>query len=48
MKRLTVRCSDEEYEALVEYCAKKNRTQNDVLRELIRKLKKSRAKSTGL
>ncbi|MFQ4143385.1 ribbon-helix-helix protein, CopG family [Chlorogloeopsis sp. ULAP02] len=42
MKRLTVRCSDEEYEILVEYCTNTDRTQNDVLRQLIRKLKKSR------
>ncbi|MBD2494403.1 ribbon-helix-helix protein, CopG family [Nostoc sp. FACHB-280] len=48
MKKLTIRCSDEEYEILAEYCAETSRTQNDVLREFIRKLKKSRASSTGL
>lgn len=42
MKKLTIRCSDEEYEMLVDYCAEASRTQNDVLRELIRKLNKSR------
>ncbi len=40
MKQITVRCSDEEYKLLLEYCEKKERTQNDVLRELIRTLKK--------
>jgi Ribbon-helix-helix protein, copG family len=39
MKKLTVRCSDEEYEILAKYCKLKNRTQNDVFRELIRKIK---------
>ncbi|MBN3961028.1 ribbon-helix-helix protein, CopG family [Nostoc sp. NMS8] len=36
MKKLTVRCSDEEYEILVKYCHKKERSLNDILRELIR------------
>ncbi|MEA5563843.1 ribbon-helix-helix protein, CopG family [Anabaena sp. UHCC 0399] len=48
MKKLTVRCSDEEYEILLAYCEETDRTQNDVLRELIRKLKKSRPRRTGL
>ncbi|EKE99880.1 ribbon-helix-helix protein, CopG family, partial [Tolypothrix sp. PCC 7601] len=48
MKKLTVRCSNEEYETLLKYCEETDRTQNDVLREMIRKLKKSRARSTGL
>ncbi|MBD2298247.1 ribbon-helix-helix protein, CopG family [Nostoc sp. FACHB-190] len=48
MKKLTIRCSEEEYETLVEYCLETNRTQNDVLREFIRKLKKSRPRKTGL
>ncbi|MDB9303053.1 CopG family transcriptional regulator [Nodularia spumigena CS-591/12] len=48
MKKLTVRCSEQEYEMLIEYCQQTNRTQNDVLRELIRKLKKSRPRKTGL
>ncbi|MFN6517762.1 MAG: ribbon-helix-helix protein, CopG family [Nostoc sp. CreGUA01] len=48
MKRLTIRCSDDEYEILVAYCEETDRTQNDVLRELIRKLKKSRTFRTGL
>ncbi|MBD2412049.1 CopG family transcriptional regulator [Nostoc calcicola FACHB-389] len=48
MKRLTVRCSDQEYEILVEYCTETNRTQNDVLRELIRNLKKSRPRRVRL
>ncbi|MGV0027327.1 ribbon-helix-helix protein, CopG family [Phormidesmis priestleyi] len=38
MKKLTVRCSDEEYESLLRYCEKKERSLNDVLRELIRRL----------
>ncbi|MEH1874580.1 CopG family transcriptional regulator [Nostoc sp.] len=42
MKKLTIRCSDEEYSILVEYCQQTDRTHNDVLRELIRKLKKSK------
>jgi hypothetical protein len=40
MKKLTIRCSDEEYEILLAYCAKKEQTQNEVLREQIRLLKK--------
>ncbi|NMG19790.1 ribbon-helix-helix protein, CopG family [Brasilonema bromeliae] len=48
MKKLTIRCSDEEYKILVEYCKETDRTQNDVLRELIRKLKKSRPRRAGL
>ncbi|MEH2024089.1 ribbon-helix-helix protein, CopG family [Nostoc sp.] len=47
MKKLTVRCSDEEYKILVEHCEDADRTQNDVLRELIRKLKKSRSFRSG-
>ncbi|MGB3404452.1 MAG: ribbon-helix-helix protein, CopG family [Microcoleaceae cyanobacterium] len=39
MKKLTIRCSEKEYEDLVAYCGQENRSQNDVLRELIRKLK---------
>ncbi|MCF4969791.1 ribbon-helix-helix protein, CopG family [Nostoc sp. CMAA1605] len=38
MKKLTVRCSDEEYEILVKYCRSKERSLNDILRELIRTL----------
>jgi hypothetical protein len=38
MKQITVRCSDDEYDVLVAYCTKTERTQNDVLRELVRKL----------
>jgi hypothetical protein len=38
MKQITVRCSDQEYEQLVKYCQKAERSLNDVLRELIRKL----------
>ncbi|MBN3906939.1 MAG: ribbon-helix-helix protein, CopG family [Nostoc sp. NMS1] len=48
MKKLTVRCSDEEYKILLEYCAQTDRTQNDVFREIIRKLNKSRRRTTGL
>jgi predicted DNA-binding protein len=39
MKKLTIRCSDEEYQTLTAYCEETDRTQNDVLRELIRKLR---------
>jgi len=39
MKKLTVRCSEKEYERLVAYCGQESRSQNDVLREMIRKLK---------
>ncbi|MGD1909368.1 MAG: ribbon-helix-helix protein, CopG family [Rivularia sp. (in: cyanobacteria)] len=42
MKKLTIRCSDAEYEILLAHCEETERTQNDVLRDLIRKLKKSR------
>ncbi len=38
MKKLTVRCSDEEYEQLLKHCEKKERSLNDVMRELIRSL----------
>jgi len=38
MTKITIRPSDSEYEHLVKYCKTKGRTQNDVLRELIRKL----------
>jgi hypothetical protein len=38
MKKLTIRCSDEEHKILVDYCDKTKRKQNDVLRELIRAL----------
>jgi len=38
MKRLTIRCSDEEHKILVDYCKKQERKQNDVLRELIRNI----------
>ncbi|MEH2412928.1 ribbon-helix-helix protein, CopG family [Nostoc sp.] len=48
MKRLTVRCSDGEYEILLEHCQETDRTQNDVLRELIRKLNKSHPRRAGL
>jgi hypothetical protein len=41
MKKLTIRCSDEEYEILA-YCAKREQTQNEVLREQIRLLKKKK------
>jgi hypothetical protein len=41
---------DEEYETLMGYCQETDRTQNDVLREIIRKLKtkKSRPSRAGL
>jgi hypothetical protein len=40
MKKLTVRASDSEWELLAAFCEAENRTQNDVIRELIRSLKK--------
>jgi predicted DNA-binding protein len=45
MKKLTIRCSDEEHQSLTAYCEETDRTQNDVLRELIRKLKTKRKPS---
>ncbi|MGV0026254.1 ribbon-helix-helix protein, CopG family [Phormidesmis priestleyi] len=39
MKTITLRCSDEEYEQLSKYCKQKERSLNDVLRELLRTLK---------
>jgi hypothetical protein len=39
MKKLTVRCSDEQYEILLAYCEAKEQTQNSVLRAQIEKLK---------
>jgi hypothetical protein len=38
MKKLTVRVSESEWEKLVQFCAAEDRTQNDVIRELIRGL----------
>ncbi|MBE9183138.1 ribbon-helix-helix protein, CopG family [Oculatella sp. LEGE 06141] len=38
MKKLTVRCSEDEYALLLKHCEKKERSQNDVIRELIRSL----------
>jgi Ribbon-helix-helix protein, copG family len=38
MKTITLRCSDEEYEKLSKHCKKKERSLNEVLRELIRSL----------
>jgi len=45
MKKLTVRCSDEEYEILLAYCTKRMQTQNEVLREQIRGLKSKKKPS---
>ncbi|PIG95330.1 CopG family transcriptional regulator [Gloeocapsopsis sp. IPPAS B-1203] len=41
MKKLTIRCSDEEYALLIKYCKEKERSLNDVLRELIRGLNRT-------
>jgi len=41
-RKLTIRCSDEEYKILVNYCIKREQTQNDVLREHIRSLPKKK------
>jgi hypothetical protein len=38
MKKLTIRCSDDEHKILVAYCDKTKRKQNDVLREMIRNI----------
>ncbi len=38
MKQVTTRVSDREYEHLAKYCQLTERTQSDVLRELIRNL----------
>lgn len=40
IKRLQIRCSQSEYELLEEYCLMVNRTKSDVVRELIRSLKR--------
>ncbi|MFP5269827.1 ribbon-helix-helix protein, CopG family [Coleofasciculus sp.] len=46
MKQISIRCSDAEFEQLKRYCAKTERTQNDVLRELIRNLTTTDKKSS--
>ncbi|MGV0024839.1 ribbon-helix-helix protein, CopG family [Phormidesmis priestleyi] len=38
MRTITLRCSDEEYERFSKHCKKEERSLNDVLRELIRRL----------
>lgn len=38
MKTITIRLGDKEYQHLKDFCAFKERNQNDVVRELIRKL----------
>ncbi|HEY9872651.1 MAG TPA: ribbon-helix-helix protein, CopG family [Candidatus Obscuribacterales bacterium] len=38
MKQVTTRVSDREYEQLIKFCEMTERTQSDVIRELIRKL----------
>lgn len=38
MKQVTTRLSDREYEHLQKFCLATERTQSDVIRELIRKL----------
>ena len=38
MKQVTTRVSDREYEHLARFCQQTERTQSDVIRELIRKL----------
>ena len=45
MKQVLIRCSDAEFEQLKQYCAQTERTQNDVLRELIRNLQAKDKKS---
>lgn len=39
-KKLTVRCSDEEYAILVAFCKAKEKSQNTVIRELIARMKR--------
>jgi len=48
MKTVTLRCSDEEYELLSKHCEKKERSLNDVLRELVRLSNQSRRERRGL
>ncbi|MFP5271078.1 ribbon-helix-helix protein, CopG family [Coleofasciculus sp.] len=45
MRQVLIRCSDAEAQRLKQYCAQTERSQNDVLRELIRKLKIKNKKS---
>uniref|UniRef100_UPI00258005AC ribbon-helix-helix protein, CopG family n=2 Tax=Candidatus Cyanaurora vandensis TaxID=2714958 RepID=UPI00258005AC len=45
---VTLRCSDEEYELLSKHCEKKERSLNDVLRELVRLSNQSRRERRGL
>lgn len=40
MKSFTVRLANEEYQLLQNFCAAKERSMNDVLRELVRNLSK--------
>jgi len=40
MKTFTLRLADEEYQLLQSFCALKERSMNDVLRELVRQLGK--------
>jgi predicted DNA-binding protein len=38
MKKITIRCTEEEHQQLLSYCKHKGRSQNEVIREQIRKL----------
>ncbi|PSO49217.1 MAG: CopG family transcriptional regulator [Cyanobacteria bacterium SW_9_44_58] len=38
MKQITIRCTEEEHQQLLSYCKHKGRSQNEVIREQIRKL----------
>jgi hypothetical protein len=38
INKLIIRGSEEEYQALVDYCLEKSRTQNDVLRGCLKSL----------
>jgi predicted DNA-binding protein len=38
MKKMTLRCTEEEHQQLLSFCKHKGRSQNEVIREQIRKL----------
>jgi predicted DNA-binding protein len=38
MKKMTLRCTEEERQKLLSFCKHKGRSQNEVIREQIRKL----------
>ncbi|MCY7384638.1 MAG: CopG family transcriptional regulator [Microcoleus sp. CAN_BIN18] len=48
MKQLSVRVSDLEFQEIQDYCRNRERTQNDVIREAIRKFLENEKQSRGL